>query len=112
MAIVNCSGRLSGPHTALAGVVKHSSGPAESHVGDASSAHVEAGLVGWVGVQAVRFATAEVRSWDGGGGGGSGGTGGGAVSWLGCGGRKHWRQFWIAEQRCLLMIKESRQVTF
>lgn len=90
---VNSSGRLSGPHTALARVVKHSSSPAESHVGDASSTHVEAGLVGWVGVQAVRFATAEVRSWDAGGCGGGGGTGGSAIPWLGCDSRRQWRQF-------------------
>lgn len=41
---------LSGPCTAFARVVKHGSGPAESHIGDASGTHVEAVLVIWVGV--------------------------------------------------------------
>ena len=59
-------------------------------MGDATSAHVEAGLVIRVGVQAVRFAVAEAGSW----GMGCGGCcrGGGASTGLGCGGRGQWGQ--------------------
>lgn len=57
-------------------------------MGDATSTHIEAGLVVWVGIEAVRFALAETRS-GGMGGGCGGGCGGGA--WLGCGSRGHWR---------------------
>jgi len=68
-------------------------------VSDATSAHVEALPVIWVGIQAVGFAVAEARSW--GVGGDSGGAGGGWTG--GCastrygggggGGRGQWGQY-------------------
>lgn len=62
-------------------------------MGDATSTHIEAGPVIWVGVQAVRFAVAEARPWGMGGcGGGGGRRGGGASTWFWCGGRGQWGQ--------------------
>lgn len=86
----------SGPNAALAAVIKDRATSAVPHVGDATSAHVEAGPVVWVGVQAIRFAIAEARSWGVGGGGGSGGGGrtrGCARSRFGGGGRGQCGQY-------------------
>lgn len=63
-----------------------------AHIGDAASAHVEAGPVFWVGVQAVRFAVAEARPWGMSGGGGGGWTRGGASTWFARGCRRQWGQ--------------------
>lgn len=67
-------------------------------MGDASGAHVEATGVIWVGIQAIRFAVAESRSWGVGGGGGSGGWSGGASTRLGSGGWRQWGQLWKTKQ--------------
>ena len=81
------------PGAALAVFIKDRSSSAWHHVGDASSAHVEAGVVVWFGIQAVRFAITEARSWGmGGGGGGGGWRGDGGSTWFGGGGRRQWGQ--------------------
>lgn len=83
----------SGPDAALAGIVKDGSISALTHIGDATSTHVEAVSVVRVGVQAIGFAVAEARSWSmGGGGGGGGWTGGGAGTRFGGGGGGQWGQ--------------------
>lgn len=64
-------------------------------VSDATSAHVESGLVIWVGVQAVRFAVAEAGSWGMGGGSGGGGWGSGGSTRFRSGGRGQWGQLWM-----------------
>lgn len=56
-------------------------------MGDATSAHVEAGPVIWVGIEAIRFAIAETASWGMGGGGGGGSWSSGASTRFGSGGR-------------------------
>lgn len=62
----------SGPSAALAAVIKDRSSSTWPHMGEATSTHVEAGPVIWVGVKTVRFAIAEAGSWGMGGGGGGG----------------------------------------
>lgn len=59
-------------------------------VSDASSTHVEGGLVIWVSVQAVRFAAAEARSWGMGGDSGGGFWGSGGGTRFRSGGRGQW----------------------
>lgn len=61
-------------------------------MGDATSAHVEAGPVIWMGIQAVRFSVAEAGSWSVGGSSGGGGSGSGACTGFGCSGRGKWGQ--------------------
>ena len=80
------------PDAAFAAVIKDRSSSAVPQMGDASSAHVEGGLVVWVGVQTVRFAITESGPWSMGGGGGSGGWFGGASTRFGGGGRRQWGQ--------------------
>lgn len=64
---------------------------------DAPSADVEAGLVIWIGVQAVGFAVAEARSWSMGGGCGCCGCGCGGNIRVSGGGWRSFRVLWIGE---------------
>lgn len=89
------------PHAALAFVIKDGSTPTVLQVGDTTSTHVEAGLVVWVGVHAIRFATAEWRTWNAGGGSGS-------STRLWCGGRGQWGQLWlVGEQEWVSTLNSS-----
>lgn len=87
----------SGPHTALAAVIEDGSISAVPQVSDATSAHVEAGFVVWVGVQAVGLAVAEARSWGVGGGSGGGGWGSGGCTRFRSGGGGQRGQLWMRE---------------
>lgn len=93
--IVDVSTYVSGPDAALAFVIEHRSRPTLPHMSYSTSTHVEAGLVIWVGVQAVGFSVAEAVSWGMSGGSGGGGGGGGAGPGFRGGGRRQWGQFWM-----------------
>lgn len=82
----------SGPSTALAFVIEDSASSTVTHVGDTTSTHIEAGLVIWIGIHAIRFAIAETRPWGMGGGSGGGLNSGGAYTRFWCGGRWQWGQ--------------------
>lgn len=103
----------SGPHAALAAFIKDRSVPTVPDVGDAASAHVEAALVIWVGVQAVRFAVAEAGSWGVGGGGGGGDWGRCGSTRFGSGGGGQWGQLNVKkfaemrQQRVVALSAES-----
>lgn len=65
---------------------------------DARRAHVKAGFVFCVGVQAVGFSIAEAISWSVGGCCGCGGCGSSGSTGVRSGGRGQWGQLWTGQE--------------